>query len=273
MGKKMMLNGVSIYYEHHGRPVDSGAEVLILIHGYLSSCFSFRLLIPFLKNKYIIYALDLPGFGQSEKSNTFIYSLDNYGKLIVDFIHTFKLDKVVLVGHSMGGQIALQAARHEPNRISKVVGLSSAGYMGRVKRSIVLLSYLPLFHLMLRVYFNKKDVMSNFLEVTHNRNIITKEMMDGYLAPLKEKSFYKSFIRFIRHREGDLPSELVKTIRQPVLLVWGRQDEIVPLSIAERFKSDLPSAKLIVFEETGHLLPEEKPKEVAQAIDQFLAEK
>ncbi|MGV3487680.1 MAG: alpha/beta fold hydrolase [Tuberibacillus sp.] len=270
MGENIVVNGVSIYYEHHGQPLNSKFPVIIMIHGYLSSCFSFRYLIPLLKDHYTIYTLDLPGFGRSEKSKTFIYSLNNYGKLIVAFMDALKLEKPVLIGHSMGGQIALQAARIAPTKISKVVGLAAAGYMGRVKRPIVLASYLPFFHYILRFYFNKKDVIANFLEVTYNKNIINEEMMEGYLTPLKEKAFYRSFVHFIRHREGDMPSELVHEIKQPVLLLWGREDQIVPVSIGERFKNDLPNARLKVYNETGHLLPEERPDEVAQDIERFI---
>lgn len=267
----MVLNGVYVYYEQHGEPLQAGKPVLVLIHGYLSSCFSFRFLIPLLKDHYTLFSLDLPGFGQSEKSKTFLYSLNNYGQLIIEFLQRLNIEEAVLVGHSMGGQIALQAARLQPERVSKVIGLAAAGYMGPVKRSIVLLSYLPFFHYILRLYFNKKDVVTNFLEVTHDRRIITEEMMEGYLTPLKEKAFYKSFVRFIRDREGDLPSELLNTISQPVLLLWGREDRIVPLAIGERFKNDLPHATLTVYDETGHLLPEEKPDEVALAIEHFLS--
>ena len=112
--------------------------------------------------------------------------------------------------------------------------------------------------------------MSNFLEVTYDKKIIKKEMMEGYLTPLKEKAFYHSFIRFIRHREGDLSSDLLKAIKLPVLLLWGREDQIVPLSIGELFKHDLPNASLMVFDKTGHLLPEERPEEVAEAIHHFI---
>jgi len=272
MGEKIYVDGVQIYYEHHGKPLETKMPALIMIHGYLSSCFSFRSLVPRLKKDYPVFALDLPGFGKSEKSLTFTYSLRNYGQLIVHLMDALGIHEAVVIGHSMGGQIALQAARLDPKRIRKVIGLAAAGYMGPVKRSIVRLSYLPYFHYLLRLYFYKKDVIQEFVNVTYNKNIINKEMMEGYLEPLKDPAFYRSFVRFIRHREGDLPSELVRTISQPVLLLWGKEDRIVPVSVGERFAKDLPHAELKIFPDTGHLLPEERPDEVAEAVRAFLSE-
>ncbi|MFC4617144.1 alpha/beta fold hydrolase [Camelliibacillus cellulosilyticus] len=273
MGEKIILNNVSIYWEQHGQPKTSGAPILVFLHGYLSSCFSFRLLIPYLKDDFTILAFDLPGFGQSEKSRHFLYTLHNYGKLVLDFLRYVDVPECVLVGHSMGGQVALNAVWQSPERIQKVVGISAAGYMGRVRRSIVAATYLPFFHRILMRYFKKRDIMKMFLDVTYDKAIINKEMMTGYLEPLLEPAFYHSLIRLARHREGDLPPAALKKIQTPTLLLWGREDQIVPVSIGDRFSRDLPHAELIVYDKAGHLLPEEKPKEVAAAIRRFVKAK
>ncbi|WP_158077177.1 alpha/beta fold hydrolase [Caenibacillus caldisaponilyticus] len=270
MGETMRLNGVNLYFERHGEHGRTDRPPLVLIHGYLSSCFSFRRLIPHLRNDYPIFALDLPGFGRSEKSPAFHYSLENYGKLVLDFLRAHDIKEAVLIGHSMGGQIALQAAYQDATRVLKVVGLAAAGYMGRVRRSLVMLSYTPFFHRLLKLYFAKKDVMAEFLSVTHDRSIITQEMMDGYLEPLKETAFYRSLVRLMRHREGDLPPAALHRIQTPVLLIWGDKDRIVPPDIGLRFVRDLPNAELIVFENVGHLIPEERPEETAARIRAFL---
>lgn len=264
------LNGVKTYYEKHGCPIEEHKPVLVMVHGYLSSTFSFRTLIPYLKDDFTIYALDLPGFGKSEKSTKFIYSLDNYAKLVLAFLDEMNLNNVVMVGHSMGGQICLYAAKDEPGKIAKIVGLSAAGYMGKLRLWIRWASYLPFMSFYLKHYFEKKNVMEIFLEVVHNRAIVNKEMINGYLAPLRKIDFYRSLLRLARHREGDLLPEALQKIQQPILLLWGTDDKIVPLDTGKKFERDLPHAILKTFENTGHLLPEEKPKEVAQYIKEFL---
>jgi pimeloyl-ACP methyl ester carboxylesterase len=115
--KELTIQNTKLYYEHHPHS-DTEAPTIIMIHGFLSSCFSFRKLIPELKKQFHIYALDLPGFGQSEKSRTFFYSLKNYGQLVIDFIEHLQLKNAYIIGHSMGGQVAMHAARLSPEKIS-----------------------------------------------------------------------------------------------------------------------------------------------------------
>ncbi|MFP3324821.1 alpha/beta fold hydrolase, partial [Planococcus sp. SIMBA_160] len=98
--------GLDIYYEHYP---NVGKKTLILIHGLFSSTFSYRKLIPLLKQDFNLIAIDLPPFGQSEKSNTFIYSYRNMGKIIIELAGYLQIQHAILVGHSMGGQIALYA--------------------------------------------------------------------------------------------------------------------------------------------------------------------
>ena len=266
----MHINNVEIYYECHGQPMNQGQEVLVLIHGYLSSSFSFRKLVPFLEKQFAILSIDLPGFGQSEKSLTFNYSLHNYGALLLDVLKELKVQDAVLVGHSMGGQIALQAALQNTEVVKKVIGLAAAGYMGPVKRSLVLASYLPFFSHILKIYFKKKDIAVNFSQITNKPDLITQEMMDGYIQPLDSIAFFKSLIKLMRDREGDLPPDQLQNIQQPVFLMWGDEDRIVPPRIGERFVKDLPNVHFKIFHKAGHLLPEELPEEIAQEIARFL---
>ncbi|WP_085524157.1 alpha/beta fold hydrolase [Tuberibacillus sp. Marseille-P3662] len=270
-GKTMEVNGVIIYYEVHGCPTEEAKPVLIFVHGYLSSLFSFRFLYPHLAHSYTIYALDLPGFGDSEKSKTFHYSLENYGRLILSFMDQLTISRAVLIGHSMGGQICLNTARQSPGRIQKVIGLSVAGYMGRVNKKLKLATYLPFSSYLLRYYMNKNDVTQQFSLVVYNRSAITQDMMEAYLKPLKRIDFYHSLKRLARHREGDMNAKQLSDIKQPVLLLWGKEDKVVPLKTGERFLQDLPNAQLQAFDETGHLLPEERPQQVSAAINRFLS--
>jgi pimeloyl-ACP methyl ester carboxylesterase len=264
------INGVEIYYEVIGQPLQNRRPVLAMVHGYLSSLFSYRLLTPLLEDDFTILIFDLPGFGKSEKSKTYKHSLDNYAVTLIQLLETFNMSKVNVVGHSMGGQIGLRAARLAPTMIERLIGLAPAGYMGPVKKSMRMATRIPAFPFFLRLYFKRYNVLNTFLEVTYDKTIVNKEMMDGYIEPLKEKAFYNSLTRLIQDREGDLSSEDVSQITQPILLLWGKEDRIVPLEIGERFAKDLPQATLKIYKETGHLLPEEKPDEVAQAIRDFL---
>jgi len=77
-------------------------------------------------------------------------------------------------------------------------------------------------------------------------------------------------MRLLRYREGDLPKEELKKITKPALLIWGTEDKVVPFEIGKKLKSDLPNAKLISYEKSGHFITAERPKSLSQEIVHFL---
>src|SRR5699024_5294723 len=151
---------------------------------------------------FSIIAIDLPGFGKSEKPTKFIYSYENYAKLIIECLAYFQLDHVFLAGHSMGGQIAMYTARIIPERIDKLILISCSAYLGRVYKRIRYSSYLPFFHLIVKHMVQKNGVKDTLKNVLYNQSLMTEEHIEAYGGALKEKNFYKALVRFLRHREG-----------------------------------------------------------------------
>jgi pimeloyl-ACP methyl ester carboxylesterase len=226
--------------------------------------------LPYLTKHYVVIALDLPGFGQSEKSATFIYRLCNYGQLIIDFLDKLNIKDAILIGHSMGGQICMHAAKKAPARIGKLILLGCCSYVKKSNKSLILCSYLPLFTLGMRNWILKKDVKKNLTSVLHDSSLVTQELIDGYKKPFSEAAFANSLIRLLRQREGDMTSQELMEINQPVLMIWGKEDKIMPVKTGYRLKKDLPNAHLIVYEKCGHLIMEEKPEEISNEIIHFI---
>ncbi|MBY6035021.1 alpha/beta hydrolase [Fictibacillus nanhaiensis] len=268
-GYRINVSNVDIFYEFYDHE-NSDAKVIVLVHGFLSSTISFRQLLPFLTKNYKVIALDLPGFGQSEKSTSFIYRLCNYGQLIIDFLDKLNIQDAILIGHSMGGQVCMHAAKKAPNRINKLILLGCCSYVKRASRSLIACSYLPLFTWGVRSWIQKKDIKKNLLDVLHDSKLVTQELIDGYSKPISEAAFINSLIRLLRHREGDMSSEELEDIKQPILMLWGKEDKVMPVKTGYRLKHDLPHAELIVYEKCGHLLMEEKPQEISAEIISFI---
>ncbi|MCF6138512.1 alpha/beta fold hydrolase [Pseudalkalibacillus berkeleyi] len=267
--KELLLQNTKLYYEHHPHS-DTEAPTIIMIHGFLSSCFSFRKLIPELKKQFHIYAIDLPGFGRSEKSRTFFYSLKNYGQLVVDFIDHLQLKNPYIIGHSMGGQVAMHASRIAPEKIKKLILIGCSGYLKRPSPFVVRCSYLPFFVYVIKHWVSRKGVKDNLMTVVHNPALINEELINGYAQPFSDAETFHALIRVLRHREGDMSPEELKEVKVPVLLLWGRYDRIIPLPVGQRLVNDLPDAKLKVYDNAGHLLPEEIPMEISEEICSFL---
>lgn len=265
--KYIELCGVKIYCEYsfvENRPP------LLLIHGVAATLYTFNSLIPLLKEHFSIINIDLPGFGRSEKSSSFIYSFQNYAKIVAACIDYFKLENVNIVGHSMGGQIALYTTKLIPEKINKLVLVSSSGYLKRANKAIILCTYLPLFGYFVKHHVHKQEVKDVLKNVFYDHSLITENHIREFGMPLEEKGFYTSLKRLLRYREGDLSSEDLITIDKPTLLLWGKEDRVVSYTIGERLAKDLPNAKLITYEKAGHLLTEERPHDVFKEISGFI---
>ncbi len=264
------VNGIELYYEFY--PREQAEKTLFCIHGFLASSFSFRTIIPDLADEYAICAVDYPPHGKTEKSRNFTYSYKNIAKTLTGLIRKLELENVVIVGHSMGGQIGLHMLLEEQNLFEKAVLLASSAYLKKARKSLVYLSYLPFSHrLIKRKLIQSGGVEGNLKQVVYDHSIVTDEMINGYLEPfIQNDDIFYTLSKFVRDREDDLsPGELAK-IYIPILLVWGEFDKIVPLKVGKRLEEDLPNAKLTVFEKTGHLIPEEKPEETVRLIKKFL---
>jgi pimeloyl-ACP methyl ester carboxylesterase len=264
------INGIELYYEYYHQP--TSRETVVLIHGFLSSLFSYRHLEPFLKERFSIVSVDLPPFGKSGHSAKFQYTFKNMALTVVKLLDTLGIPDYHLIGHSMGGQIVLNILHHYPSHAKKAVLLCSSGYSKRAKQSLILASYLPFFYLMIKLYLARSGIEKNLRNVVYDPRLINDEMREGYLNPFLENSIFKGLTGLLRHREGDLPPEVLKQIQTPCLLIWGEYDKVVPLHIGKQLAADLPNSTLKVLKDTGHLVPEERPEEVYEYIKKFLFE-
>ena len=262
------INGIEIYYEYYHHSANS--KTIVLIHGFLSSSFSFRRLHPFLKQDFNIISIDMPPFGKSGKLTTFSYSYENVAKTVISLINSLQLKDVILIGHSLGGQLCLHISHLQPDFADKTILLCSSAYLKRPKTSLILLSYLPFFHIAVKKQLARSGLLENLQKVVYDHSLIDDEMMTGYLQPFLEEDIFRALTRMIRDRENDLSCQQLKEISTPCLLIWGEHDRVVPVSVGNRLNQDLKNSELIVLKETGHLVPEERPEDIYTHIKQFL---
>ncbi|MGM9987871.1 MAG: alpha/beta fold hydrolase [Bacillaceae bacterium] len=260
------INGINVYHELFHYNEEKPQRALVLIHGFLSSSFSFRKLIPLLTTDYTILTIDLPPFGKSEKTKRFTYSYENFAKIVISLIETYKLKDVTLIGHSMGGQISLYVSKLKPSLIKKQILLCSSCYLYRAKPFFIWTSYLPFFPFYLKKYFIRRGIADNLLNVIYDQTLIDDEMMNGYMEPFFDSNIFHALTKMIRDREGDLKEEDVRKIEVPTLLIWGDEDKIIPIHVGQRLHQELKNSQFITLQKTGHLLLEERPQDIANYI-------
>ncbi|KQL54886.1 hydrolase [Heyndrickxia shackletonii] len=262
-----LVNGGNVYYEFYP---NQNAKTVVLLHGFLSSTFTFRHLIPLLVSDYQVLSIDLPPFGKSEKSRRYVYSYKNLAQTVIQMIDYFSIKDPVLIGHSMGGQVVLNILHLMPGIAEKAVLLSSSSYLKRLKWTIRMFSYVPFSSLFVKLWLARIGVVKNLQDTLYNHSLINNEMIDGYLQPFLQNKIFSAMTRMIRDWEGDLPSKVLNQINANCLLIWGEHDRSQPLHVGERLKNDLINSELVVLKETGHAIPEERPYEIYEYIKRFL---
>lgn len=266
---------VTLYVETWGQ----GPPVLLL-HGLGESTFTWHELVPELAKRHRIIALDLKGFGRSDKPDDGAYSADDQAALVARFILDQKLDGLAVIGHSFGGTVALRTALADgirgTDRIRRIAVIgapaiprSTAGYLDLVKTPAVpdavasAMSPETLARLLLR-------------EAMGGQKKVSEEDVEGYAAPYRDPAALEAFLataRAIVTEEGaEKVAESYRTLAQPALVVWCRKDPIVPLKAGRRLAKTLPNARLAILEGCHHLPQHEKPKELLKTLDAFLDE-
>ncbi len=249
----------AVVYGENIRYIEAGqGPTAILLHGLGSVKEIWSANIGALSAKYHVYAPDQIGFGHSDKP-LLEYKITTF----VDFLHAFmqsqNLSKATLVGNSLGGWIAIDFAARHPEMVDKLILVDSAGLPWGKAPAVDLnpASLADMRTLIDSIFYDKKMVTEQFVLQAFTNHVRNN---DGYtiqrtLAGLAQNQF----------EDAKLSS-----IHAPTLVVWGREDELIPVSSGEKLRDGIPQAKLVVFEQCGHIPQLEKPAEFNQALIDFL---
>lgn len=260
----IMVNGRTLHYETFG-----SGRPLVLIHGFAGSTYTWRKIIPLLSDNFTIYALDLPGFGLSDKSPDAGYDLHSQARAVVDFTNALKVHGMTLVGHSMGGVIAAIAAELNAGAVDRAVILDAGFYHGGPPELFKKL-FFPFDVIMARTFYTKSVRSKSLATSYYDTSLLTDSVIEHYLRPARTPHAADALVKMLRTASNESYDGIAAAITVPTLLIWGRQDAVIPLSDAYRLEREIRDVQLVIIDRAGHMVQEEKPQEVARAIRQFL---
>ena len=256
--KEISIYGQKIHYIEAG----SGPNV-ILLHGLGGSSQVWQFNIGPLAEKYHVFVPDQIGFGKSDKPLV-NYRIRTYVDFLDQFCKQLKIDRPTLIGNSMGGWIAAIYAATYPDRVDKLVLADAAGYA-------------PPKDFDTRAFFGLNPTTRDEMKllsakVFYNKAFLSDAAIDQAMAArlgagdgYTIKSITESIIR-----GEDYLDNIVMKIKSPTLIVWGREDGLVPLSEGERFHKDIAGSTMIVFDQCAHVPNIEKAGEFNAAVIKFL---
>ncbi len=277
--RKIDIDGTNIFYREAGQ---EGAPVILLMHGYPTSSFMFRNLIPKLSSKFHVIAPDLPGFGFSDfpSGKTYAYTFDHFAETMQGFIDKLALHHFAIYIFDYGAPVGLRLAMKNPEKITGIISQDGNAYeQGLLDWS----------HGLVKAYWDhnttvNRDALRKFFTIEGTNFQYREGVKDPSLIAPEAIALDQSLM----DRPGNVEMQLdllldyknnvkmypqfqayIRQYKPKMLVVWGIHDPYFSTAGAEGFKKDNPNA-IVKFYDTGHFVLETHAKEVAQDVYDFL---
>lgn len=251
MSKFIDINNQKISYEESG----SGKDI-ILMHGWGQNKEMMAYIFNYLKDSFHVISLDFPGFGESEEPKE-VWGMDEYEEVFKNFLKALNIEKPILIAHSFGCRVAIRYAAHNPANVYKMCLTGAAGI--KPKRGLD-------YQIRTKAYKAGKW----FLKVTHQ---------DAKLEELQNKSGSEDYRNatgvmrgtFVKVVNDDV-TPLLKDVKCSVLLVWGENDDAVPLWMGKMMEEEMPDAGLAIFEGDDHFAYFHQADRFNRVLDAFIGD-
>ncbi len=260
VGKFVTVFGAKIHYVDVG----SGPSV-ILLHGLADDIGVWASVIPALAAKHRVIALDQLGFGDSDKP-LLNYRVSTFVDFLDGFLNELKMERASLVGNSLGGSVAADFVLKHPDRVERLVLSDAPGYAAfpksmnpRALSALRLASREDIQYLGPLTFHDKRFYED--VDLAFKQRVAAG---DGYTV----SQILDSMIR-----GEDVLDNRLAAINQPTLVVWGREDKLIPLSFGERFHQEIKASRFCVIENCGHMPHVECPEKLNAVLLQFLGDR
>jgi pimeloyl-ACP methyl ester carboxylesterase len=271
----LMVDGENIHVKMRGE-----GEPIFLIHGSFSSLHTWEAWENELSPFFMTISMDLPGHGLTGPDALKRYGIEDYSKLVFGIADQLDLKEFHIAGNSMGGGVALKMASDHPDRILTLTLIDSSGARPKSKSDttqsksynsgawIFKVAQNPIFNNLLLKCTPKFVFGLNLKQVFYDNTKITDKMLTRYYELLRMEGNRQATLDRLTTRK---PYEVdFEKLNMPVLIMWGKNDNWIPLSNGERLAEAIPGSKLKVFENAGHVPMEEIPTETVSEYLSFL---
>ncbi|MFP4363504.1 MAG: alpha/beta fold hydrolase [Spirochaetia bacterium] len=262
-------DGTSIHYLDIGSRDSS--LILLYLHGYNSCNIAATYFLEYFDDDIRIIIPDLPGCGYSDKPNI-EYTTEYFVDTLHIFVSEIGLDRFVILGHSMGGQIAAAYACEHQNDLQGLILMAPLGMPGEIggmyeflSNTGPLVNFAYLFH---NRWFYQMALETN---VFYDRENIPSELAPYVSNWLFTSEGIRSLVSITKHLIGrEYVNSMIDTITLPVLLIWGVDDDVLPYRYSGQFMQQLQNARLISYDNCGHMPQVERGRDTARAVSAYV---
>jgi 2-hydroxy-6-oxonona-2,4-dienedioate hydrolase len=254
------VDGHKIRYLRDG----SSKKTLVLIHGLGASAERWELAMPYFSKHYTVIVPDLIGFGRSDKPYV-DYTIEFFAKFLKTFLDEIGIQKLSIIGSSLGGQIAIEYAANNHDSVEKLLLVSPAGAM---RQSTPALDA----YIMAALYPDETSAQTAFSMMTGNEKKIPPKIIEGFVERMKMPNAKFAFMSTVLGlKNAPEIDQYLKLIKTPTLVIWGELDPVIPVTYAEQFVKQIQDCRFYKMENCGHTPYVESPEEFASIALDFLS--
>ncbi|MDA9101507.1 alpha/beta hydrolase [bacterium] len=260
------IDGMNVHYRDEGE-----GQTIILLHGTGASLHTWDEWTNELKKTFRVIRLDLPAYGLTGPHPEKKYSLSDYSSFLNSFVESLDIDNFILSGNSLGGAIAWYYASEYQNKVKLLSLLDPGGLYSKENQSplVFRLARAPGINKILRYVTPRFFIKNTLKEVYFDKTKLTDKKIDTYRDLILRENNRESFINRSNSEPVDYTSRL-KLITAPTQIIWGNEDEWIPVENAKFFSKSIQNTRVDIMQETGHLPMEERPYESLELLLNFI---
>jgi len=265
-----IVDGVRIHYQEAG---DEKAPPMILIHGFISSNLVWNeVFLPLAQAGFRVIAPDLPGYGYSDKPRAGEYTIAAQAHAVLGLMDRLGIEKATIVGASYGGAVAAMLALDCPERVARLVLVGAVSNDEPKKKLLLRLASVPVLgDLATPLFLGSRWILRKRTEDVYRRlgYPLDERKLEARHHLLETANTHHAMIRTVRRWSANRIARDAHLIRQPTMLVWGDEDNHIPISNAYKLRDAIPNSRLVVFRRCGHLPPTEYPEKFVEVVAEF----
>jgi pimeloyl-ACP methyl ester carboxylesterase len=266
----MVVKGQLVHYRDEGRRDDP--LPIVLLHGTSASLHTWEGWVVALKGQRRVITFDLPGFGLTGPSVRDDYHDESYARFTLDVLDALNVQRFVVGGNSLGGEVAWRTALMAPARVERLILVDAGGYAFEPEHVPIgfQLVRVPLVNRLMEWILPRGLIEQSVQEVYGDPSRVTPVLVDRYFELTLREGNRRALVQRFAQTEPGAGEARIRQLKVPTLILWGGRDRLIPPRYAHRFNADIAGSTLVMFDALGHVPQEEDPAATVAAVRPFL---
>jgi pimeloyl-ACP methyl ester carboxylesterase len=245
---------------------------IVLVHGTSASLHTWEGWAAALRTRHRVISFDLPGFGLTGPSADADYRGDTYARFVLDLMDQLKVQRFVIAGNSLGGEVAWRTALMAPQRVTKLILVDAIGpdFKSASVPTAFFAARLPVLNRLFDWVLPRALVVWSLRNVYGDPAKVNDALVDRYYQLTLREGNRRALVQRLQQHQPGQDAERIRELTLPTLILWGGRDRLMPPSVGRQFKDDIAGSEWVVFDELGHVPHEEDAARTVVPVKAFL---